>query len=100
MKKYKNFFYLNNLFKIPLSFINLPTPININYIWNFGSILGMFLIIQIISGLFLSIHYCHNINLAFLRISIIIKDINPGWLIRLIHINGESFYFILVYIHI
>ena len=100
MKKYKNFFYLNNLFKIPLSFINLPTPININYIWNFGSILGIFLIIQIISGLFLSIHYCPNINLAFIRVSNIIKDINSGWLIRLIHINGASFYFILIYLHI
>ena len=100
MKKYKIFFHFNNLFKIPLSFINLPTPINFNYLWNFGSILGIFLIIQIISGLFLSIHYCPNINLAFIRISNIIKDIYSGWLIRLIHINGASFYFILIYLHI
>lgn len=86
--------------KIPISFIYTPAPININYFWNFGSILGIFLIIQIISGLFLSIHYCPNIDLAFKRISHIIKDVNSGWLIRLIHINGASFYFILIYLHI
>ena len=91
MKKFKILIYKNIIFKIPLSFIYLPTPININYIWNFGSILGIFLIIQIISGLFLSIHYCPNIDFAFKRISHIIKDINSGWLIRLIHINGASF---------
>nr|AAO18422.2 cytochrome b [Melipona bicolor] len=88
------------MFKIPISFIYLPTPININYMWNFGSMLGMFLMIQIISGLFLSMHYCPNINLAFMSISQIMKDINSGWLIRLIHMNGASFYFLLIYIHI
>lgn len=82
------------------SLIYLPTPININYIWNFGSLLGLCLIIQILSGLFLSIHYCPNINLAFYRVIHIIKDINYGWLIRLIHINGASLFFIFIYIHI
>lgn len=100
MKKFKIFIYKNFIIKISLSFIYLPTPININYIWNFGSILGIFLLIQIISGLFLSIHYCPNIDYAFKRVSHIIKDINSGWIIRLIHINGASFYFLLIYFHI
>lgn len=100
MKKIISIIYKTHILNLPISFINLPTPININYIWNFGSILGIFLIIQIISGLFLSIHYCPNINIAFHRISNIIKDINSGWLIRLIHINGASFYFLIIYFHI
>ena len=100
MKKYQNFFNSNEFLKIIISTIYLPTPININYIWNFGSILGIFLIIQIISGFILSIHYCPNIDIAFWSITNIIKDINSGWLFRLIHINGASFYFIIIYIHI
>lgn len=101
----KNKFYKiiksNNLLKIlNFTLINLPTPIRVRYLWNFGSILGLFLIIQIISGLFLSFHYCPNINLAFNRIIHIIKNVNLGWLIRLIHINGASFFFIAIYIHI
>ena len=82
------------------SLINLPSPININSWWNFGSILGVYLLIQIISGIFLSLHYCPNINLAFERIIHIIKDVNLGWLIRLIHINGASLYFIAIYLHV
>lgn len=100
MKKYQNFFNSNEFLKIIISTIYLPTPININYIWNFGSILGIFLIIQIVSGFILSIHYCPNIDIAFWSITNIIKDINSGWLFRLIHINGASFYFIIIYIHI
>lgn len=82
------------------SLINLPTPINISYWWNIGSLLGIFLIIQIIRGLFLSIHYCPNISLAFQRIIHIIQNINNGWLIHNIHINGASIFFICIYIHI
>nr|WOF82973.1 cytochrome b [Tetragonisca angustula] len=100
MKKFKMFIYKNFMMKIPLSFIYLPTPININYMWNFGSMLGFFLLIQIISGLFLSMHYCPNIDFAFKSVSHIMKDINSGWMIRLIHMNGASFYFLLIYIHI
>nr|QBP33753.1 cytochrome b [Bombus kashmirensis] len=100
MKKMISMIYKNHMFNLPLSFINLPTPININYMWNFGSILGMFLFIQIISGLFLSMHYCPNIDIAFYSISTIMKDMNSGWLIRLIHMNGASFYFIIMYLHI
>nr|DBA43726.1 TPA_asm: CYTB [Bombus superbus] len=100
MKKMIPYIYKINLFDTPMSFINLPTPININYLWNFGSMLGMFLMIQIISGLFLSMHYCPNIDMAFYSISSIMKDMNSGWLIRLIHMNGASFYFMTMYIHI
>nr|DBA43843.1 TPA_asm: CYTB [Bombus trifasciatus] len=100
MKKMISMIYKIHLFNLPMSFINLPTPININYLWNFGSILGMFLFIQIISGLFLSMHYCPNINIAFFSISNIMKDMNSGWLIRLIHMNGASFYFLMMYMHI
>ena len=100
MKKFINFFSSNEFLKIIISTIYLPTPVNINYIWNFGSILGIFLIIQIISGFILSIHYCPNIDIAFWSITNIIKDINSGWLFRLIHINGASFYFLIIYIHI
>nr|DBA43739.1 TPA_asm: CYTB [Bombus soroeensis] len=100
MKKMISMIYKTHMLNLPLSFINLPTPININYMWNFGSILGMFLFIQIISGLFLSMHYCPNIDNAFFSISNIMKDMNSGWLIRLIHMNGASFYFMFMYMHI
>lgn len=80
--------------------IKLPTPININIWWNFGSLLGIFLLVQILTGLFLSIHYTPNVNYSFFRIIHIIQNINYGWLIRLLHINGASFFFICVYIHI
>lgn len=90
-----------NLIKILNSnLILLPTPINISYWWNYGSLLGLFLIIQLIRGLILSIHYCPNVTQAFDRIIHIIQNINKGWLIRNIHINGASIFFICIYIHI
>lgn len=82
------------------SLLKLPTPINISYWWNFGSLLGLFLAIQIIRGFFLSIHYCPNTNYAFNRIIHIIQNIKLGWLIHNIHINGASIFFICIYIHI
>nr|YP_010480546.1 cytochrome b [Nasonia giraulti]ACH81763.1 cytochrome b [Nasonia giraulti]UVN15270.1 cytochrome b [Nasonia giraulti] len=82
------------------SLINLPTPINISMWWNFGSLLGLCLIIQIISGFFLSMHYTPNISMAFDSIIHIIQDVNYGWLFRLIHMNGASFFFICMFIHI
>lgn len=97
MKKILN----RRLFKvINNSFIILPTPSNISVWWNFGSMLGICLIIQILTGLFLSIHYCPNISIAFSRVIHIMQDVNWGWLIRLIHVNGASFYFICIYIHV
>nr|APX39453.1 cytochrome b [Chrysolina hyperici] len=82
------------------SLIDLPTPSNISTMWNFGSLLGLCLMMQIITGLFLSMHYCSNLELAFNSISHICRDINYGWLLRTIHANGASFFFICLYIHI
>nr|ARO34942.1 cytochrome b [Pachycephus cruentatus] len=81
------------------SLIKLPTPLNISIWWNFGSLLGLCLLIQIMSGLFLSMHYCPNISLAFSSVIHICRDVNFGWLMRLIHMNGASFFFICLYLH-
>lgn len=89
------------LFKIANgALIDLPTPRNISLWWNFGSLLGLCLIIQIITGLFLAIHYTANIEIAFNRINHICRDVNYGWLLRTLHANGASFFFICIYIHI
>lgn len=85
---------------IKSTLLKLPTPSNISYWWNFGSLLRLFLIIQIIRGFFLSIHYCPNIYYAFYRIIHIIQNIPNGWLIHNIHINGATFFFICIYLHI
>lgn len=82
------------------SLIDLPAPINLSTIWNFGSILGLCLTIQLITGILLSIHYTANIDIAFNRISHIIRDVNYGWLIRNIHSNGASIFFICIYLHV
>lgn len=82
------------------SLIDLPSPSNISYIWNFGSLLGICLIIQIVTGIFLAIHYCPNVEIAFDRVSHICRNVNYGWLIRTLHANGASFFFICLYIHI
>lgn len=89
------------LFKIANgALIDLPTPSNISLWWNFGSLLGLCLIIQILTGLFLAIHYTANIDLAFNRVRHICRDVNYGWLLRTLHANGASFFFICIYIHI
>nr|AYQ19130.1 cytochrome b [Erotylinae sp. 4 ACP-2013] len=82
------------------SLIDLPTPSNINTMWNFGSLLGLCLMIQIITGIFLAMHYCPNIELAFNSVAHICRNVNYGWLIRNLHANGASFFFICIYIHI
>nr|YP_009689576.1 cytochrome b [Paratrichobius longicrus]QEG77655.1 cytochrome b [Paratrichobius longicrus] len=82
------------------SLIDLPTPINISIWWNFGSLLGMCLMIQIISGLFLTMHYTADINMAFNSVIHICRDVNNGWLLRTTHANGASFFFICIYLHI
>nr|BCW91336.1 cytochrome b [Amblyomma sp.] len=80
--------------------INLPTPTNISYMWNFGSLLGMCLFMQIMSGFFLAMSFSSDISTAFSMISHIQRDVNFGWLIRSIHANGASLFFIFIYIHI
>nr|YP_010166788.1 cytochrome b [Scarodytes savinensis]QRV62892.1 cytochrome b [Scarodytes savinensis] len=80
--------------------IDLPSPSNISLWWNFGSLLGLCLSIQIITGIFLSMHYTANIDLAFYSVNHICRDVNYGWLMRTIHANGASFFFICIYLHI
>nr|YP_009311215.1 cytochrome b [Rasbora sumatrana]BAV69923.1 cytochrome b [Rasbora sumatrana] len=80
--------------------IDLPTPANISVWWNFGSLLGLCLITQILTGLFLAMHYTSDISTAFSSVIHICRDVNYGWLIRNMHANGASFFFICLYIHI
>lgn len=80
--------------------IDYPTPINLNYLWSFGSTAGICLVIQILTGIFLAMHYCPHIDLAFNSVEHIMTDVKYGWLIRYIHANGASMFFIVVYCHI
>nr|UBI44025.1 cytochrome b [Eysarcoris gibbosus] len=92
---------IHPLFKIMNnSLIDLPTPTSISLWWNFGSLLGMCLMIQIISGLFLAMHYTANIELAFSSVIHICRDVNNGWLMRYTHANGASLFFMCLYMHI
>lgn len=76
-----------------------PTPRNLNYMWNFGSLSGIMLVIMILSGIFLAMHYVANVEMAFDSVERIMRDVNGGWLIRYIHMNGASMFFIVVYLH-
>nr|QFO91030.1 cytochrome b [Trachypenaeus curvirostris] len=88
------------LFKIANgAVVDLPAPTNISTLWNFGSLLGLCLIIQIATGLFLAMHYTAHIDLAFSSVAHICRDVNYGWLLRTLHANGASFFFICLYIH-
>lgn len=80
--------------------VDLPAPANISAWWNFGSLLGLCLTTQIATGLFLAIHYTPHIDLAFSSVVHIIRDVNYGWLLRTIHANGASFFFICLYLHV
>nr|ABS84954.1 cytochrome b [Belone belone]ABS84955.1 cytochrome b [Belone belone]ACB30553.1 cytochrome b [Belone belone]ACB30554.1 cytochrome b [Belone belone]ACB47304.1 cytochrome b [Belone belone] len=80
--------------------VDLPTPANISAWWNFGSLLGLCLIAQILTGLFLAMHYTSDIATAFSSVAHICRDVNYGWLIRNMHANGASFFFICIYMHI
>ena len=82
------------------SFINLPGPINLSFWWNYGSLLGLCLIIQIITGLFLTLHYSPHIDIAFSSVTHIARDVNLGWLLRNIHANGARIFFLFLYLHI
>nr|YP_006665855.1 cytochrome b [Alulatettix yunnanensis]AEZ00775.1 cytochrome b [Alulatettix yunnanensis] len=82
------------------SLMDLPTPMNISMWWNFGSLLGMCLMIQIITGLFLAMHYTADIEMAFKSVIHICRDVNNGWLIRTLHMNGASMFFICLYLHV
>nr|YP_010166980.1 cytochrome b [Microtus chrotorrhinus]QRW36214.1 cytochrome b [Microtus chrotorrhinus] len=82
------------------SFIDLPTPSNISSWWNFGSLLGLCLIIQILTGLFLAMHYTSDTATAFSSVAHICRDVNYGWLIRYMHANGASMFFICLFLHV
>nr|YP_010040768.1 cytochrome b [Syrphus ribesii]YP_010127622.1 cytochrome b [Syrphus torvus]QOZ40946.1 cytochrome b [Syrphus ribesii]QPP19878.1 cytochrome b [Syrphus torvus]UXF58201.1 cytochrome b [Syrphus torvus] len=80
--------------------VDLPSPANISMWWNFGSLLGLCLIIQILTGLFLAMHYTADINMAFNSVDHICRNVNYGWLLRTLHANGASFFFICIYLHV
>nr|ABU68737.1 cytochrome b [Centronycteris maximiliani] len=82
------------------SFIDLPTPSSISSWWNFGSILGMCLAVQILTGLFLAMHYTSDTTTAFNSVTHICRDVNYGWLLRYLHANGASMFFICLYLHV
>nr|YP_009236689.1 cytochrome b [Telchinia circeis]AMJ17146.1 cytochrome b [Telchinia circeis] len=82
------------------SLIDLPSPSNISSWWNFGSLLAICLMTQILTGLFLTMYYSANTELAFFSVNYICRNVNYGWLIRTIHANGASFFFICIYLHI
>lgn len=89
------------LFKIiNHALVDLPAPSNISRWWNFGSLLGLCLIIQILTGLFLAIHYTANVDSAFDSVNHICRDVTNGWLLRTLHANGASFFFICIYLHV
>nr|YP_010625182.1 cytochrome b [Atyopsis moluccensis]WBG72622.1 cytochrome b [Atyopsis moluccensis] len=88
------------LFKIANgALVDLPVPANISTLWNFGSLLGLCLGIQIATGLFLAMHYTAHIDLAFSSVAHICRDVNYGWLLRTLHANGASFFFVCLYMH-
>jgi len=80
--------------------LTYPSPVNISYSWNYGSMSGIFLGAQIVTGLILALHYTADLQLAFNGIIALTRDIEYGWLIRSLHANGASFFFIMVYLHI
>lgn len=79
--------------------VDLPTPASISYFWNYGSLLGLCLAIQILTGIFLAMHYCADVSLAFSSVAHIMRDVNYGFLLKYLHANGASAFFLCVYIH-
>jgi len=77
-----------------------PAPVNLNYWWNFGSLAGIILVIMIVTGVVLAMHYTPHADLAFNSVERIMRDVNYGWLLRYIHMNGASMFFLIVYIHL
>src|SRR5690554_2564452 len=82
------------------SFVAYPVPRNLNYAYTFGGILSIMLVVQIVTGVVLAMHYAANTGIAFNSVEKIMRDVNSGWLMRYMHANGASFFFIAVYVHI
>jgi hypothetical protein len=90
----------NPIFNLLNSYlIDSPQPANISYMWNFGSLLGICLLIQILTGVFLAMHYTPNVDLAFISVEHIMRDVNSGWFLRYTHANVASFFFLFLYFH-
>lgn len=79
--------------------IDYPSPLTLSYFWSFGSLAGIFLGIQLLTGIFLAMHYTPHVTLAFSSVEHIMRDVEYGWLLRYIHSNGASFFFFVVYMH-
>ena len=79
--------------------LDFPTPKNLNYWWTFGGILAVMLVVQIVTGIVLVMHYTPQVDMAFGSVEHIMRDVNYGWMLRYLHMNGASFFFIAVYIH-
>lgn len=90
----------NTTFLLNKHLKDYPSPKNLGYFWNFGSLLGIALTIQIITGIFLAMYYTPHINLAFLSVESIMRDVHGGWFLRYLHSNTASFYFFFIYLHI
>src|ERR1700724_1121656 len=76
-----------------------PTPRNLSYWWNFGSLAGIMLVVMIVTGIFLAMHYTPHADLAFASVERIMRDVNYGWMMRYAHSSGASMFFAIVYIH-
>jgi len=91
----------NSLLRLVNSYVvDSPQPANISYLWNFGSLLALCLIIQILSGVFLAMHFSPTVDLAFNSVEHLMRDVNNGWAVRYVHANVASFFFIFVYLHV
>lgn len=82
------------------SVYNLPVPVNLRRMWNFGSLIIICLVSQVITGLLIAVHYTPEVNLAFRSVVHIMRDVNGGWFLRNLHANGASAFFMLTYLHI
>jgi len=80
--------------------IEYPTPVNLSYWWGYGSTAGIFLVVQLVTGIFLAMHYTPHVDMAFLSVEHIMRDVNHGWFLRYLHANGASMFFLVVYVHI
>tara|TARA_Y100000590_G_scaffold459433_1_gene616443 strand:+ start:2741 stop:3970 length:1230 start_codon:yes stop_codon:yes gene_type:complete len=105
-RKYKNSFLNWIEFRLPIisyfekEYVDYPMPKNCNYFWSFGALATIILVVMIISGIFLAFNYTPHVDMAFASVERNMRDVNYGWLLRYIHSNGASFFFIVIYIHI
>jgi ubiquinol-cytochrome c reductase cytochrome b subunit len=77
-----------------------PVPRNLNYMWNFGVLAGFMLVLQLVTGIILAMHYAANAGVAFSSVEHIVRDVNWGWMLRYAHANGASMFFVVIYLHI